>query len=132
MGLITGKEIKPTDENLTDYLSGLLAIDLKKLCEKYGFSKSQNKTGLVKSLMQVKEKISIPPIAEPTTKYHALMSLLTKAYISDIEKQLSDKPDDYAAVVWEAVDSEYVDLMPPEDKVLIKARAEKYQHLFNK
>jgi hypothetical protein len=132
MGLIAGTEIERSDKNITEHLSELLADDLKKMCEKYGFKKSQNKQGLVQLLMEVKEKISIPPIAEPTPTYNELMEKLSQAYISDIEKQLSNKPDDYAAFVWDIVASDCIELMPMSGKKLIHAIAEKYQHLFDK
>ncbi|MCK4620681.1 MAG: hypothetical protein KAT62_00560 [Desulfuromonadales bacterium] len=131
LGLVSEKKIEHIDENYREYFNRLLVPDLQKKCEKLGLKKSQNKQGLISSLMEEKNKISIPGIAKPNQEYHDLLNKLSEAYIADISKQLQDKPASYAATVWAVVACGCIELMPENGQKLVKEKKQGCRHFSN-
>lgn len=114
-GMLQAYDIEKNEENVSQYLEQLRVPELKELCKNLNERISKNKQGLISSLLQHKESISIDQMAKPTKKLSDLISKLTNIYLGDIRKQLKDKPSGYGIPVWACVAEDYLLMKKAQD-----------------
>lgn len=94
--------------NVSEYLEQFKVPELKALCKKFNEKTTQTKPNLIGSLLKHKDKIQIDKSVKPNREFSELIGALIKAYLSDIKRQLTDKPSGYGIPVWEYVSDDYL------------------------
>ncbi|XOF35199.1 MAG: SAP domain-containing protein [Candidatus Electrothrix sp. YB6] len=99
------KQLPETNETQSLYFESLTVKELREICGKHSIKKSGSKTELIERIIA-----NGTPKAKPscglTSKYDNQIMQLAKLYLSDIKKQLQDKPAAYHVLVWEQVSEE--------------------------
>lgn len=122
-GMVASFEIAKNPAQIASYLEGKTKADLEAECGRLGLMKAGKKADLITRLTSVTEHLKIEPHAKLTANYFSTVDKLWAIYITDLDRQLHDKPSVYGVVVWDAV-LESNDQIPDFAKSLINKKRE--------